>query len=48
MSRIYVDFNRLQKIGESCETVSSKTDGIQRDFQQTIRKLDWESDFNPI
>lgn len=40
MSRIYVDFNRLQKIGESCEAVSSKTDGIKRDFQQTIRKLD--------
>lgn len=45
MSRIYVDFNRLQKIGESCETVSSKTDEIKRDFQQTIRKLDWDVRF---
>ena len=45
MSRIYVDFNRLQKIGESCEAVSSKTDGIKRDFQQTIRKLDWDVRF---
>lgn len=45
MSRIYVDFNRLQKIGESCETVSSKTDGIKRDFQQTIRQLDWDVRF---
>lgn len=45
MSRIYVDFNRLQKIGEICEAVSSKTDGIKRDFQQTIRKLDWDVRF---
>lgn len=45
MSRIYVDFNRLQKIGESCEAVSSKMDGIKEDFQQTIRKLDWDVRF---
>lgn len=45
MSRIYVDFNRLQKIGESCEAVSSKMDGIKEGFQQTVRKLDWDVRF---
>lgn len=45
MSKIYVDFDRLQKIGEGCGTVSSKTDGIKKDFQQTIRKLDWDVRF---
>ena len=45
MSRIYVDFNRIQKIGESCASVSSKTDEIMKDFQQTIKKLDWDVRF---
>lgn len=50
MPRIYVEFDRLKQLGDSCKTVSSKVDGIKSDFQRTVNQLDWdvkyESDIN--
>lgn len=45
MSRIYVDFAKLQKLGEDCTSVSSKVDSIQNNFRQTVRQLDWDVRF---
>lgn len=45
MPRIYVEFSRLSQIGNSCETLASRIDTIQSDFQNTIRQLDWDVRF---
>ena len=50
MPRIYVDFSKLNSMRNYCESVASKIDVIQSDFQQIVRQLDWdiryESDIN--
>ena len=45
MPRIYVEFSRLSKIGNSCKTIASRIDTIQSDFQNTVRQLDWDIRF---
>lgn len=45
MPRIYVEFSRLSQIGNSCETLASRIDTIQSDFQNTVRQLDWDIRF---
>ena len=45
MPRIYVDFARLDQIGNRCKTIASKVDAIQSDLQHTIRQLDWDVRF---
>lgn len=50
MPRIYVEFSKLNSMRNYCESVASKIDIIQSDFQQIVRQLDWdiryESDIN--
>lgn len=50
MPRIYVEFSKLNSMRNYCESVASKIDVIQSDFQQIVRQLDWdiryESDIN--
>lgn len=45
MPRIYVDFAKLDQIGNRCKSVASKVDTIQSDLQHTIRQLDWDVRF---
>lgn len=45
MPRIYVDFSKLDQIGNHCKSVASKVGTIQSDLQHTIRKLDWDVRF---
>ena len=45
MPRIYVEFSRLDQIGDSCKSVASKVNAIQEDFQCTVRQLDWDVRF---
>ena len=45
MPRIYVDFAKLEQIGNRCKSVASKVDTIQSDLQHTIRQLDWDVRF---
>ena len=45
MPRIYVDFARLDQIGNRCKTIASKVDAVQSDLQHTIRQLDWDVRF---
>ena len=45
MPRIYVDFSKLDQIGNRCKSVASKVGTIQSDLQHTIRKLDWDVRF---
>lgn len=45
MPRIYVDFAKLDQIGNHCKSVASKVDTIQSDLQHTIRQLDWDVRF---
>lgn len=45
MPRIYVGFSSLDQIGNGCQTMASKVDTIQSDFQQTVRQLDWDIRF---
>lgn len=45
MPRIYVDFSKLDNIGNRCKLLSSQIDIIQDDFQHTINSLDWDIRF---
>lgn len=45
MPRIYVEFSRLSQIGNSCKMIASRIDTIQSDFQNTVRRLDWDIRF---
>jgi len=45
MPRIYIDFAKLDQIGNRCKSVASKVDTIQSDLQHTIRQLDWDVRF---
>lgn len=45
MPRIYIEFSRLDQIGNCCKSVASKVDAIQEDFQRTVRQLDWDIRF---
>lgn len=45
MPRIYVQFSGLDQIGIGCNTVASKVNAIEADFQSTIRALDWDIRF---
>ena len=45
MPRIYVDFAKIDQIGNCCKSVASKVDAIQSDLQHTIRQLDWDVRF---
>lgn len=45
MPRIYVDFAKLDQIGNRCKSVASKVDAVQSDLQHTIRQLDWDVRF---
>lgn len=46
MPRIYVEFARLNQIGNNCKTIASRIDTIQSDFQNTIQQLDWDIRFD--
>ena len=45
MSRIYVEFSKLEELSKGCESVSSKLNGIREDFQSMIGQLDWDVRF---
>lgn len=45
MPRIYVDFSKLDNIGNRCKLLSAQIDIIQDDFQHTINSLDWDIRF---
>lgn len=42
MTRIYVEFNKFKQLDSKCRQASSKIDSIQSEFQNVIRKLDWD------
>lgn len=42
MSRIYVDFIGLLRIGITCRNISKEVSEVLSDFQQTIHQLDWD------
>ena len=42
MPRIYVEFQRLKEIGERCSSVANKVDDVRLDFNNTVKKLDWD------
>lgn len=45
MPRIYAVFSGLRQIGNSCDTIASKIQAIQSDFQRTVMELDWDVRF---
>lgn len=45
MSRIYVEFSKLDQVGNHCKSISSKVSTIQENFQHTVRNLDWDIRF---
>ena len=45
MPRIYVDFAKIDQIGNCCKSVASKVDAVQSDLQHIIRQLDWDVRF---
>ena len=44
-ARIYVDFAKIDQIGNCCKSVASKVDAVQSDLQHIIRQLDWDVRF---
>lgn len=46
MSRIYVHFSGLDRVGSCCKRIATKVDVIQSDFQRTIQQLDWDIRFD--
>lgn len=45
MSRIYVEFSKLEELSKGCESASSKLSDIRKDFQNLVGRLDWDVRF---
>lgn len=42
MSRIFVDFSRLEELERECKDIASRINDIKSDFKSTVSKLDWD------